>query len=128
MTLGNKFATDVTLLERNRLRGWIAIIREGKGFIEEANMSGNIEPILFTINSFTGDNIQIELGDELEFSVRKISNRLVAENILKVPSTLSTLYVSLLSVISNHRYAAFVFVISLFYQVLIVVVWYHLYD
>ena len=94
LTLGNKLATDVRLLERNRLRGWIAIIREGKGFIEEANVSGNIEPILFTINSFTGDNIQIDLGDEVEFSLRKISNRLIAENILKVPSTLSTLYVS----------------------------------
>ncbi|CAF1160122.1 unnamed protein product [Adineta ricciae] len=100
LTLGNKFATDVTLLERNRLRGWIAIIRDGKGFIEEANVSGNIEPILFTINSFTGDNIQIELGDELEFSVRKVSNRPVAENILKVSSTLSTLY-SVLP--STHR-------------------------
>jgi cold shock CspA family protein len=86
----------VNLIERNRIRGWIAIIREGKGFIEQSNTKNNIEPVVFTISSFTGDNTQIELGDEVEFSLRKVSTRLIAENILKLPSTVNTLYVSVL--------------------------------
>ncbi|CAF0776592.1 unnamed protein product [Adineta steineri] len=89
---GSKFATNVTLIERNRVHGWIAIIREGKGFIEEYNTTNNIEPIVFTINSFTGDGTQIDLGDEVEFSVRQVSNRLIAENILKVTSTINSFY------------------------------------
>jgi cold shock CspA family protein len=84
----------VTLIERNRIRGWIVIIREGKGFIEQSITANNIEPVVFTINSFTGDNTQIELGDEVEFSLRKISGRLIAENILKLPSTMNNFYVN----------------------------------
>ncbi|CAF0756986.1 unnamed protein product [Adineta steineri] len=89
---GSKFATNVTLIERNRVHGWIAIIREGKGFIEEYNTTNNIEPIVFTINSFPGDGTQIDLGDEVEFSIRQVSNRLIAENILKVTSTINSFY------------------------------------
>jgi hypothetical protein len=94
MTSGNKFASNITLIERNRIRGWIAILREGKGFIEQNNTTGSIEPIAFSINSFTGDNTQIDLGDEVEFSLRKISGRLTAENILKVSLTINNFYVS----------------------------------
>ena len=36
----------MTLVERNRIRGWIAIIREGKGFIEQTN-SMNISNQLY---------------------------------------------------------------------------------
>ncbi len=98
MKSGDKVATNIKLIERNRLHGWIVIIREGKGFIEENNPSGNIEPIVFTINSFTGDGTQIELGDEVEFSLRKVSNRLIAENILKVTSTINNFYVSFIEI------------------------------
>jgi cold shock CspA family protein len=95
MTSGSKLASNITLIERNRIRGWIAIIREGKGFIEQNNSTNNIEPVVFTINSFTSDNTQIELGDEVEFSLRNISGRLVAENILKVSLTIHNFYVSI---------------------------------
>jgi cold shock CspA family protein len=91
MTSGSKSASNVTLIERNRIRGWIAILREGKGFIEQNNTT---EPIAFSTNAFTGDSTQIELGDEVEFSLRKISGRLTAENILKVSSTMNNFYVS----------------------------------
>ena len=87
-------ASNITLIERNRLRGWIAILREGKGFLEPNNTTGNIEPIAFSTNAFTGDNTQADLGDEVEFSLRKSSGRLIAENILKVPSTIQQFYVS----------------------------------
>ena len=85
-TPGIKFASNITLIERNRIRGWVAIVREGKGFLEQNNST---EPI-----AFTGDSTQIELGDEVEFSLRKISGRLTAENILKVSSTITNFYVS----------------------------------
>ena len=52
--------------------------------------------IAFSINAFTGDNTQIDLGDEVEFSLRKISGPLTAENILKVSSTINNFYVSVL--------------------------------
>ncbi|CAF4887658.1 unnamed protein product, partial [Rotaria socialis] len=38
---GSKVATNVALVERNRTRGWIAIIREGKGFIEPNSTTNN---------------------------------------------------------------------------------------
>lgn len=84
---------NVTLIERNRIHGWIAILREGKGFIEQSPTTANTEPVAFTMNSFTGDNVQVELGDEVEFSLRKVSGRLIAENILKVSSTINNFYV-----------------------------------
>ncbi|CAF3428799.1 unnamed protein product [Rotaria socialis] len=92
ITPGSKLALNVALIERNRVHGWIAILREGKGFIEQGTTMGSIEPVAFSMSSFTGDNIQVELGDEVEFSLRKISSRLVAENILKVSSTINNFY------------------------------------
>jgi len=85
---GNQFALNINLIERNRRRGWIGIIREGKGFIES-----NGETIAFSTSSFTGDNTQIELGDEVEFNLRKSTGRLTAENLVKVPLTIHNLYV-----------------------------------
>lgn len=84
----------MALVERHRVRGWIVIIREGKGFIEQHNTTNNIEPVAFSINSFTGDNTQIDLGDEVEFSLRKSSGRLTAENIMKVQTKTNNFYVS----------------------------------
>jgi len=55
----------------------------------------NIQPIAFTINSFNDENIQIELGDEVEFNVKNISGHLIAENIIKVPLTINNSYVNL---------------------------------
>jgi hypothetical protein len=55
----------------------------------------NIQPIAFTINSFTDENIQIELGDEVEFNIKNISGHLIAENIIKVPLTINNSYVNL---------------------------------
>ncbi|CAF4407626.1 unnamed protein product, partial [Rotaria sp. Silwood2] len=104
LTSNSKLATNVTLIERNRIRGWIGIIREGKGFIEQFNgkTMNNIEPIAFTTNSFTNDATQIDLGDEVEFSLRKISGRLTAENTLKVPTTIHNFY-SILPTIHRGR-------------------------
>lgn len=84
---------NINLIERNRLRGWIAILREGKGFLEPNKTTGYSEAIAFSTNGFTGDGTQADLGDEVEFSLRKSSGRLVAENILKVPSTIQQFYV-----------------------------------
>ncbi|CAF0761612.1 unnamed protein product [Rotaria sordida] len=103
LATGSKLATNVTLIERNRIHGWIAIIREGKGFIEQNNnTTNNIEPVAFTTNSFTNDTTLIDLGDEVEFSLRKISGRLTAENIVKVPTTIHNFY-SVLPTIHRGR-------------------------
>lgn len=88
-------ASNISLIERHRLRGWIAILREGKGFIESDGSLGSVEAIAFSSNAFTGDATQIELGDEVEFSLRKSPGRLTAENILKVPLTIQNFYVNL---------------------------------
>lgn len=117
-SLNSKYATDVTLIERNRLRGWIAIIRENRGFIEQNNFTDKIEPI-----AFVNENLQVELGDEVEFSLRKHSNQLLAENILQVPSTIQNLYVSLrLNVMLIIRS------FSRFFQQSIMAVLYHLFE
>ena len=91
---GSKVASNISLVERQRLRGWIAIIREGKGFIESDGSFGSVEAIAFTTNSFTGEATQIDLGEEVEFSLRKSSGRSTAENVLKVPLTIQNFYVS----------------------------------
>jgi cold shock CspA family protein len=111
MISGGKFASNISLIERNRIRGWIAILREGKGFLEQNNTTGNIEPIAFSTNTFTGDSTQIELGDEVEFSLRKISGRLIAENILKVSSTINNFY-SVLPTVHRGRVVSPVRMIS----------------
>ncbi|CAF0873866.1 unnamed protein product [Adineta ricciae] len=111
MTMNNKFASNVTLIERNRLCGWIAIIREGKGFIEQNGATDNTEPVVFSTNALTGDNASIDLGDEVEFSLRKVSGRFVAENILKVPLTIDNYY-SILPTIHRGRIVSPVRMIS----------------
>lgn len=94
MTSGGQAAANVTLVERHRFRGWIAAIREGKGFIEPNFGSGSIESVFFAASSFTTDNPQFDLGEEVEFSLKKVSNRLVADHIHKVPLTIKNFYVS----------------------------------
>ena len=93
MASQNKFAANITLIERHRTRGWIAIIREGKGFIEQSGATDNMAPVAFSTSVFAADNTSIELGDEVEFSLRKVSGRLTAENIVKVPMTIQNFYV-----------------------------------
>ncbi|CAF3989006.1 unnamed protein product [Rotaria sordida] len=111
ITSNSNLAFNITLIERNRIHGWIAILREGKGFIEQSNTMGNIEPVAFSMNAFTGDNIQVELGDEVEFSLRKISGRLIAENILKVSLTINNFY-SILPTVHRGRVVSPVRMIS----------------
>lgn len=105
-TSGNKYATNVTLIERNRLRGWVAIIRENKGFIEPNNLPDQIEPI-----PFKNENLQIELGDEVEFNLKTLSGHKIADNITKVSSTLQTLY-SILPTVHHGRVVSPVRMIS----------------
>ena len=108
----------MTLIERNRLRGWVAIIRENRGYIEQNNFTDKIEPV-----AFVNENLQVELGDEVEFSVRKHSNQLLAENLLPVSSTIQNLYVSIHSnVILNLRS------FSRFFKQCIAVESYHLFE
>ncbi|CAF3951002.1 unnamed protein product [Rotaria sordida] len=111
ITSNSNLAFNITLIERNRIHGWIAILREGKGFIEQSNTMGNTEPVAFSMNAFTGDNIQVELGDEVEFSLRKISGRLIAENILKVSLTINNFY-SILPTVHRGRVVSPVRMIS----------------
>ena len=106
LTPGNKYATNVTLIERHRLRGWVAIIRENKGFIEPNNLPDQIEPI-----PFKNENLQIELGDEVEFNLKTISGHKIADNITKVSTTLQTLY-SILPTVHHGRVVSPVRMIS----------------
>lgn len=128
MMMNNKFASNVTLVERNRLRGWIAIIREGKGFIEQNGTTDNTEAVMFSTNALTGDNTSIDLGDEVEFSLRKFSGRFVAENIVKVPLTINNYYVSTLFdfLINGNLFSMVVF--SQPFQRFIEVALYHLFE
>ena len=94
MTADGKVASNVILIERHRMRGWIAILRDGKGFIETSGTAANVAPVAFAASSFTDLTAAIELGDEIEFSLSKISDSFTAENILKVQSTIHKFYVS----------------------------------
>ncbi|CAF0830573.1 unnamed protein product [Didymodactylos carnosus] len=85
-------AFNIRLIERNRIRGWIAIFRENRGFIEQ---NGDANSVLFSSSSIAGDPTQLDLGDEVEFSLRKSTGRLTAENIIKVALTVNSFYSTL---------------------------------
>ncbi|CAF0970741.1 unnamed protein product, partial [Didymodactylos carnosus] len=92
VTSKQSVASNIKLTERSRVRGWIAIFRENRGFIEQKS---DTKPILFLTSSIASDPSQLDLGDEVEFSLRKSTGRLIAENILKVPSTINNFYSTL---------------------------------
>jgi hypothetical protein len=103
MTADGKVASNVILIERHRMRGWIAILREGKGFIETSGNAADVAPVAFTASAFTDLAAAIELGDEIEFCLSKISDCFTAENILKVPSTIHKFYVSHRCSVTSRR-------------------------
>lgn len=79
-----KQAVKVHVVLRNiagRCHGFIATLKENYGFIETADHE---KEVFFHFSSFTGDTNDLELGDEVEYTVARKTTKVSAENIRKL--------------------------------------------
>ncbi|GFR76349.1 cold shock domain-containing protein E1, partial [Elysia marginata] len=81
---GKKQAVKVRVVLRNiagRCHGFVATIKENYGFIETADHE---KEVFFHFSSFNGDTNDLELGDEVEYTLARKSSKVSAENIRKL--------------------------------------------
>lgn len=81
----SRFAAAVRVVIRNiqgKCHGFIATLKDNYGFIENADHD---KEVFFHFSSFDGDVNDLDLGDEVEYTVTRKSAKLSAENIRKVP-------------------------------------------
>jgi cold shock CspA family protein len=81
---GKKEAVKVRVVLRNiagRCLGYIATLKDNYGFIETADHE---KEVFFHFSSFTGDTNDLELGDEVEYTLARKSSKVSAENIRKL--------------------------------------------
>ncbi|CAG5119485.1 unnamed protein product, partial [Candidula unifasciata] len=79
-----KEAVKVKVVLRNiagRCLGYIATLKENYGFIETADHE---KEVFFHFSSFNGDTNDLELGDEVEYTLARKSSKVSAENIRKL--------------------------------------------
>ncbi|XP_059172190.1 cold shock domain-containing protein E1-like [Physella acuta] len=81
---GKKQAVKVRVVLRNiagRCHGFVATLKENYGFIETADHE---KEVFFHFSSFNGDTNELELGDEMEYTLARKSSKVSAENIRKL--------------------------------------------
>ncbi|KAK3798016.1 hypothetical protein RRG08_034577 [Elysia crispata] len=81
---GKKQAVKVRVVLRNiagRCHGFVATLKENYGFIETADHE---KEVFFHFSSFIGDTNDLELGDEVEYTLARKSSKVSAENIRKL--------------------------------------------
>ncbi|XP_005108011.1 cold shock domain-containing protein E1 [Aplysia californica] len=81
---GKKQAVKVRVVLRNitgRCHGFIATLKENYGFIETADHE---KEVFFHFSSLGGDSNELELGDEVEYTLARKSSKVSAENIRRL--------------------------------------------
>uniref|UniRef100_A0A0B7AWL7 Cold shock domain-containing protein E1 n=1 Tax=Arion vulgaris TaxID=1028688 RepID=A0A0B7AWL7_9EUPU len=81
---GKKEAVKVRVVLRNiagRCLGYIATLKDNYGFIET---SDHEKEVFFHFSSFSGDTNDLELGDEVEYTLARKSSKVSAENMRKL--------------------------------------------
>lgn len=66
----------------NQQHGFVATLKENFGFIETAEHD---REIFFHFSAFAGDPGELDLGDEVEFTLSRKTSKVSAENIRKLP-------------------------------------------
>lgn len=81
-----KTAVNVSLVTQSssgpRQQGFIATLKDNFGFIETADHN---KEVFFHFSAFDGDATELDLGDEVEFSLSKKTAKVSAETIKKLP-------------------------------------------
>lgn len=77
-----KMAVGVKRTTTDRYYGFVATLKDSFGFIE---MADHEKEIFFHFSAFDGEPNDLELGDEVEYSLSKKTAKVSAENIRKVP-------------------------------------------
>lgn len=81
-----RMAVNVRLVLRNltgRCQGYIATLKDNYGFIENVDHD---KEVFFHFSSFEGSTNDLELGDEVEYTLARKSAKLSGENIKKLPA------------------------------------------
>jgi len=81
-----KTAVNVKMLSRNttsKQQGFIATLKDSFGFIETAEHN---KEVFFHFSNFEGNPDDLDLGDEVEFTLAKKTNKVSAESIRKLKS------------------------------------------
>jgi len=79
-----KTAVNVRVVAKNQLnrqKGFIATLKESFGFIETEDHN---KEVFFHFSNFDGEPGDIDVGDEVEFSLARKTNKVSAENIRKL--------------------------------------------
>lgn len=80
----SRIALNVKVLFRNistKCQGFIATLKDNYGFIENADHE---KEVFFHYSSYDGDPNELDLGDEVEYTVTRKSGKISAENIRKL--------------------------------------------
>lgn len=80
-----KTASNVHVLSRNsssKQQGFIATLKDNFGFIETAEHD---REVFFHFSAFDGESGDLDLGDEVEFTLARKTAKVSAENIRKLP-------------------------------------------
>lgn len=81
---GKKVAVSVRVVIRNimgRCQGFVATLKDNYGFIEN---SDHDREVFFHFSAFEGNAADLDLGDEVEYTLARKSSKLSAENIHKL--------------------------------------------
>lgn len=82
-----KTAVNVKVVIKNqstsKLHGFIATLKESFGFIETAEHN---KEVFFHFSNFDGEPGDIDVGDEVEYTLARKTNKVSAESIRKLPS------------------------------------------
>lgn len=81
----SKMAVNVRVVLRNitgKSQGFIATLKDNYGFIEN---SEHDKEVFFHFSAFEGNPIDLDLGDEVEYTLTRKSAKLSAENIHRIP-------------------------------------------
>lgn len=81
-----RMAVNVRLVLRNltgRCQGYIATLKDNYGFIENVDHD---KEVFFHFSACEGSATELELGDEVEYTLTRKSAKLSAENIKKLPA------------------------------------------
>ncbi|XP_014783652.1 cold shock domain-containing protein E1 [Octopus bimaculoides] len=82
---GQKRAVNIRVVLRNvagKCQGFIATLKDNYGFIENADHE---KEVFFHFSSIENDQLEFNLGDEVEYTLAKKGAKLSAENIKKLP-------------------------------------------
>ncbi|KAK3090111.1 hypothetical protein FSP39_009267 [Pinctada imbricata] len=82
----SKYAVNIKVIFRNvsnKRRGYVAALQDTYGFVENSDHN---QAVFFHFTSLNGSPSEIEIGDEVEYTITKKGAKFSAENVSRIPS------------------------------------------